>query len=168
MCSSIFSGKNNKELTVPLVLLWPASESLIGWGDYIRHIFPPHSSWKGDRQTLTLQSGRGKYYTSIVWSILKYCLVNELFEKWRISPIPSPLVTWQMAGRHVISGGSLRRVHTRGTPHFKGGGVAWVALSRASPTQGNIVFCLFFLNYMTSRLCFWCYILLLTQLFFWC
>ena len=100
LCAAVFSvGKITKSLYV-----------------YIRHIFPPHSSWKGDRQTLTLQSGRGKYYTSIVWSILKYCLVNELFEKWRISPIPSSLVTWQVAGRLVISDGSLRRVPTWDPP----------------------------------------------------
>ncbi len=57
------------------------------------------------------------------------------------------------------------------SPHGGGGGgVAWVALSRAFPqTQGHkeLVFCLFLLSYMTSGPFSWWYILLLAQRFFW-
>jgi hypothetical protein len=67
-------------------------------------------------------------------SILKYCLLNELFEKWRIPPPPSPLVMWPVVGRHMISSGSFWRVPTWDPPplaRHSGGGGAWVALSRA-------------------------------------
>jgi hypothetical protein len=46
-------------------------------------------------------------------------------------------------------------------------GVAWVALSRAFPQTQGISFCLVLLHYMTSGPFSWCYILLLTQRFFW-
>ncbi len=50
-------------------------------------------------------------------------------------------------------------------PH-RGG---WLRLPSCglSPKHKELVFCLVLLNSMTSRLCFWCYILLLTQRFFW-
>ncbi len=58
---------------------------------------------------------------------------------------------------------------TWGTRHFRGGGGGLGChLAGFPPTQGNIVFCLDLLNYMTSCLFSWCYILLLTQRFFWC
>jgi hypothetical protein len=60
-------------------------------------------------------------------SILKYCLLNELFEKWRIPPPPSPLVMWPVVGRHMISSGSFWRVPTWDPPplarHSGGGGL---------------------------------------------
>jgi hypothetical protein len=108
---------------------------------------------------------------SIVWNkYLEILLGNELFEKWRISPPPSPLVTWQVACRHVISGGRVISAGPRVGPTTLGGGGGGLGCPLAGfpPTQGNIVFCLVLLNYMTSRLCFWCYILLLTQSFIWC
>jgi hypothetical protein len=92
VCSSVFSGKNNKELTVPCVLLWPA-------------LF-----------LFTLPS-------------------SEML------PVECSVADWER----------------RAGP-----------LAGFPQTQRNIVFCLVLLNYMTSRLCFWCYILLLTQPFFWC
>jgi hypothetical protein len=65
-------------------------------------------------------------------SILKYCLLNELFEKWRIPPPLSP--------SHVTGGGSshdqqrvILAVPPVGPATFGPplGGGAWVALSRA-------------------------------------
>jgi hypothetical protein len=68
-------------------------------------------------------------------SILKYCLLNELFEKWRIPPPP-------LSPSHVTGGGlshDQQRVILAGPhvgpatfgPPLGGGGGAWVALSRA-------------------------------------
>ncbi len=64
---------------------------------------------------------------------------------------------------HVTGGGSSRnqwRVISAG-PHVGpvtlgggGGGGLGCPLAGFPPTQGNIVFCLVLLNYMTSRLCF--------------
>ena len=41
-------------------------------------------------------------------------------------------------------------------PATLGGGGLGCPLAGFPPTQGNIVFCLVLLNYMTSRLCFLC------------
>ncbi len=92
------------------------------------------------------------------------------FEKWRIPP-PPPLVTWPVVGLTWSVAGHFGGP-PRGTRHLwpatrgRGMGLGF-PLAGFPQTQRNS-FWLVLLNYMTSRLCSWCYILLLTQRFFWC
>jgi hypothetical protein len=60
---------------------------------------------------------------------LKYCFVVKLFEKWRISPPPQLL--WQMAPHFGDSPRGRRQPLL--VANLGGGGLAWVALSRAFP-----------------------------------
>ena len=80
-------------------------------------------------------------YTVLI-SILKYCFIVELFEKWRSAPplpqlrVPFGRLTWafwrlNLAFLHVLK----RQIQT---PHR--GRVAWVALWRAFPQTQRISF----------------------------
>jgi hypothetical protein len=68
-------------------------------------------------------------------SILKYCLVVELFEKWQISPTPQSCDRWRTI---------LVTPHMRGATfgcHSGGGGVCLgCPLAGFPQTQGNILF----------------------------
>jgi hypothetical protein len=82
---------------------------------------------------------------AILISILKYCFIVELFEKWHSALPPIPSRTFQL-------GDSFGRLATQlgVSPCFKapnpdatrggGGGVAWVALWRAFPQTQRISF----------------------------
>ncbi len=64
-------------------------------------------------------------------NFLKYCFIVELFKKWRICPPQDGASIWRL----ILTFWRTNLV----TPHVggAGGGVAWVALSRAFPqTQG--------------------------------
>ncbi len=97
-------------------------------------------------------------------SFLKYCFVVELFEKWRISP---PRMAPQFGDSFWCFGCSILWLPTWEAPNLVatrgggGGGGLGLPPRGLSPKQN------FILIYMTSRLCFRCYILLLTRRFFW-
>jgi hypothetical protein len=82
----------------------------------------------------------------------------SIFLKWRVAPffpLPRSCDRWR-----VVAGcGGCWWVLYVGTRHFRpatlgGGGGLGCHLAGFPPTQGNIVFCLVLLNYMTSRLFF--------------
>jgi hypothetical protein len=79
---------------------------------------------------------------AILISILKYCFIVELFEKWRSAIPPSPSRAFQLGysfGRLATQLGVSPRAKTP-NPDTRGGGVAWVALWRAFPQTQRISF----------------------------
>jgi hypothetical protein len=105
--------------------------------------------------------------------ILKYCFIVELFKKVATSVPPLPHLRasfWRLIWAFWRPNLATFHVGSRPTrsPH-RGRGGGWLGLpSRGlSPTHKELVFCLVLLNCMTSGPFSWCYILLLTQRFFW-
>ncbi len=78
---------------------------------------------------------------------------------WGISPPPPPILATHL-------GIWRTNLATPNVGKRRRGGLGG-PLPGFPPNTRNIVFCLILLIYLISRLCFWCYILLLTQRFFW-
>ncbi len=110
-----------------------------------------------------------KEYTSIVWNEYLEILL-DCWIIWKVADFPPSPPSHVTGGRPfwlVI----LATPHVGGATfgcHSGGGGHLGCPLAGFPQTQGNIVFCLVLVIYMTSRSCFWCHILLLTWHFFWC
>jgi hypothetical protein len=113
-------------------------------------------------------------------SILKYCFIVELFEKWRNCPPPPPLRRLILAAHFggpfwrllATQFGVSPRVGVANSRHqvpIPGGGGGWLGLPsrELSPKNKELVFWLFLLSYMTSGPFSWWYFLLLKQRFFW-
>jgi hypothetical protein len=103
---------------------------------------------------------------AVLISILKYCFIVELFEKWRSTLPPPPVARsiWaSYLGVLAAQLGVSPRVKAPNPDATQGGGVAWVALWLAFPNTQRI---LVLLNYMTSGPFSLCYFLLLTRRFF--
>ncbi len=112
---------------------------------------------------------------SSVWNkhleILLHCWVIWKVTDLPSPPAPPPILAPQSGDSFWRFGGPIWRLPMWEAPNLdanRGGGGCGLGcpLTGFPPNTRNIGFCLFFLNYMTSRLCFWCYILLLTWRFF--
>jgi hypothetical protein len=80
---------------------------------------------------------------AVLISLLKYCFVVELFEKW-CSTLPPPPVAHSIWASHlgVLAAqlGVSPRVKSPNPDATQGEGVAWVALWRAFPNIQQILF----------------------------
>jgi hypothetical protein len=116
--------------------------SFIGSGSlYTLSLFTACRKEVGELWHCTKECARNKCLLCEI-SILKYCLVVDLFEKWRISlpPLPQSRDWWQtiLAGHF---GDSLRGRRHFWPPLGGGGGVCLgCPLAGFPQTQGNIVF----------------------------
>jgi hypothetical protein len=80
---------------------------------------------------------------AVLISILKYCFIVELLEKWRSALPPPPVASFNWATHLGVSATQLgvsSRVCQFQTPHGGGGGVNWVPLWRAFPQTQRISF----------------------------
>ncbi len=100
-------------------------------------------------------------------SILKYCFIVELFEKWHFALPPSRTRAPHSGDSFGRFGDQIWRLSTWGVAQAKPHMGGWLGLPsrRLSPTNKELVFCLVLLNCMTSGMFSLCYILLFKSSF---